>query len=87
MPEDVVWEELENLGIRVQEVLQLRSGRRDQAAEAHPLTSHFIVSVARGPDVAKLRFLTELCGLQVSVETYIAPKGPPAVQALPTLRT
>jgi len=37
MPEDVVREELESLGICVQGVLQLRSGRRDQeAAKAHP---------------------------------------------------
>jgi hypothetical protein len=41
-----------------------------------PLTQHFIVSVARGADVAKLLSLTELCGLRVSVETFIAPKGP-----------
>jgi hypothetical protein len=30
MPESVVWEELESLNIRVQGVIQLRSGRRDQ---------------------------------------------------------
>jgi len=30
MPESVVWEELETLGIHVQGVTQLRSGRRDQ---------------------------------------------------------
>ena len=76
MPEDAVREDLESLGIRVQGVLQLRSGRRDRTAEAHPLTPHFIVSVARGPDVARVRSITELCGLRVSVETYVAPKGP-----------
>jgi len=77
MPEDVIREELENLGICVQGVLQLRSGRRDQeAAKAHPLTPHFIVTVARGPEVAKVRSITELCGLRVLVETYVAPKGP-----------
>ena len=32
MTEDVVWEELETLGICVQEVLQLRSRCRDQEA-------------------------------------------------------
>jgi hypothetical protein len=32
--------------------------------------------VARGPEVAKVLSLTELCGLRVKVETYIAPKGP-----------
>jgi len=77
MPEDVVGEELESLGVCVQGVLQLRSGLRDQeTAKAHPLTPHFIVTVARGPEVAKVRSLTELCGLRFSVETYIAPKGP-----------
>jgi hypothetical protein len=77
MPEKVVREELENLGISVQGILLLRSGRRDQkAATAHRLTPHFIVSVARGPQVAKVRSITELCGLRVTVETYVAPKGP-----------
>jgi hypothetical protein len=77
MPVDVVWEELENLGIGVQGVLQLRSARRDQeAAKDRPLTTHFIVSVARGPEVAKVHSLTELYGLRVSVETNFAPKGP-----------
>ena len=49
MPEDVVREELENLGICVQGVLQPPSGRRDQAPS---LTPHFIMSVARGLEVA-----------------------------------
>jgi hypothetical protein len=76
-PEEVVREELETLGIQVQEVLQLRSGRRDQeTTKTRPLTPHFIVSIARGPEVAKVRSLTELCGLRISVETYAAPKGP-----------
>ena len=39
-------------------------------------TPHFIVSVARGPEMAKLRSLTELCSFRVSVETYIAPNRP-----------
>jgi hypothetical protein len=34
------------------------------------------VSIARGPEVAKVRSLAELCGLRVSVEKYNAPKGP-----------
>jgi PAX-interacting protein 1 len=73
-PKEVVREELEILGIRVQGVLQLRSGRRDQeTAKARPLTPHFIVSIARGPEVAKVRSLTELCGLRISVETYAGP--------------
>ena len=28
-----------------------------------------------GPEVSKVRALTELCGLRVSVETFVAPKG------------
>jgi hypothetical protein len=77
MPEDVVQDELESLGICIQGILQLRLGRREQeAAKAHPLTPHFIVTVARGPEVGKMRSLTELCGLRISVETYVAPKGP-----------
>jgi hypothetical protein len=56
--------------------MQLRSQRRHQGAEKdRPLTSHLIVSVARGSDVAKVRSLTELCGLRAKVETYNAPKG------------
>ena len=77
MPESVVRQELESLNIRVQGVIQLRSGRRDQDPTKDRLpTPHFIVSVARGPEVSKVRSLTELCGLRVSVETYVAPKGP-----------
>ena len=77
MPESVVREELEVLDIYVQAVMQLRSARRDQdPAKDRPLTPHFIVSVARGPEVSKVRSITELCGLRVSVESYLAPKGP-----------
>jgi hypothetical protein len=44
MSEGIVKEELENLGIRVQAVLQLRSGRRGQeTSNAPPLTPHCIV--------------------------------------------
>jgi hypothetical protein len=74
IPESVVREELEALDIHVQGVVQLRSGRRDQdPAKDRPLTPHFIVSVARGPEVSKVRSITELCGLRVSVESYVAP--------------
>jgi hypothetical protein len=44
-----------------------------QGLPSHP---HFIVSVARGPDVSKVRSLAELRGLRMSVESYVAPKGP-----------
>jgi hypothetical protein len=66
-PESVVQAELESLNVRVQGVMQLRSGRRDlDPAKDHPSTLHFIAS-ARGPEVSKVRLITELCGLRVSV--------------------
>jgi hypothetical protein len=66
--------------IDVQGIMQLRSRRMamDQDGD-RPLTPHLIVSVARGPYVAKVRSLTEICYLRVKVETYVAPKGPHAV--------
>ena len=77
MPESVVSEELESLKIRVQGVTQLRSGRRDQdPSKDRPSTPHFIVSLARGPEVSKVQTLTELCGLRVTAESYVVPKGP-----------
>ena len=76
MLDSVVREELETLGIHVQVVTQLRSGRRDQdPTKDRPPNPHFIVSVARGPEVSRVRSITELCGLRVSVESYLAPKG------------
>ena len=77
MPDSIVWEELESLDIHVQGFTQLRSGRRDQDPKKdRPPTPHFIVSVARGPEVSRVRSITELYGLRVSVESYLAPKGP-----------
>jgi hypothetical protein len=77
MPGSVVREELEPLNFCVQGFMQLRSGRRDQdPAKYRPPTPQFIVSMARGPVVPKVRSLTELYGLRMSVETYVAPKGP-----------
>jgi len=77
MPESVVREELESLNICVQGVTQLRSGRRDpDPTKDRTPTPHIIVSVGRGPEVSKVRSITELCGLRVSVESYLAPKGP-----------
>jgi len=69
VPESVAREELESLNIRVQEshadaIRPSRSGLR-QGPTSHP---QFIVSVARGPEVSKVRWLTELCGLRVSAE-------------------
>ena len=77
MPYSVDREELETLGIHVQGVTKLPSGRRDQdPTKERPPTPHFILSVARGPEVSRLRSVTEPCGLRVSVESYLAPKGP-----------
>jgi hypothetical protein len=76
MPEAEIKEKLEALRISIEAVMQLRSNRRDQDPEKdRPLTPHFVASMARGSDVAKVRSLTELCGLRVQVETYMAPKG------------
>jgi hypothetical protein len=77
MPETVVREKLEALGICVQGVLQLRSGRRDQDPEKDgPATPHFIVTMTRGPDVTRVQTITQLCGLRITVESYTAPRGP-----------
>jgi len=55
MPESVVREELEALDIHVQAVMKLRSARRHQdPAKDRPLNPHFIVSVARSPEVSKV---------------------------------
>jgi hypothetical protein len=68
MPETEIREELEALDIQIQAVMQIRSRRQDQDAEKdRPLTLLFILSVARGPEFAKVRFLTELCGLRIKV--------------------
>jgi hypothetical protein len=77
MLESVVREELEALDICVQEVTRLRSGGRDQdPAKDRPPNAHFIISVVRGPEVCRVRSLTELCPLRVTLETYVAPKDP-----------
>jgi hypothetical protein len=61
IPESVVRDELESLNIRVKGVTQLRSGRRAQdPTKDCPPTPHFIISVARGPEVSKVRTLTEI---------------------------
>jgi hypothetical protein len=66
MPETEIRKKLEALNIQFQAFMQLRSRQRDQDAEkGRALISYFIVSVARGPDVAKVRSLTEVCGLRI----------------------
>jgi hypothetical protein len=77
MPETVVRQEFEALGICVQGVLQLGSGRRDRDPEKdRPATPHFIVMMGRGPDVSRVRAITQLCGLRPTVESYTAPRSP-----------
>ena len=77
MPESDMLEDLGSLDIHVQGVMQIRSCRRDQdPVKDCPPTPHFIVSMTRGPEVSKVRALIELCGLRVSVETFVAPKSP-----------
>jgi hypothetical protein len=69
MPKGVVREEVEALAICVQGMMQLHSDCHavDPSKNQH-LTAHFIVSVARGPKVQKVRTLSQLCGLRVSVK-------------------
>jgi hypothetical protein len=55
MPESVVREELESLDILAQGVTQLRSGRRDQGPDKdRPPNNHYIVSLARWPELSKI---------------------------------
>jgi hypothetical protein len=77
MPENVVWEELESLDIRVQGLMQLRSGRREQdPAKDLPPNSLFIITVPQWLKLSRMQSLTILCYLRLSVETYLAPKDP-----------
>jgi hypothetical protein len=75
LPESVVREDLESEyscpGIHTAAIRPPRSGH-SQRPTSH---THFIVSVARGPEFSRVRSLTELCGLRVSVESYLTPKG------------
>jgi hypothetical protein len=76
MHENNAREELVARGICVQEVMQLRLERRDQNPEKdRPVTPHFTVTVARGSKFSKIRSITELCGIRVTVETYTAIEG------------
>lgn len=76
MTEDVAREELAALGVCVQGVMQFLSGRPDRGLEKdRKVTSHFIVTVARNPEVTKERSITQFCGHNVMVKNYTAPKG------------
>ena len=77
MPESVLREELESLSIHVQGDTQLRSGHHDQdPTKDGPPTTHFIVLVVRGPEVSRVPSVTGLCGLRMSMESYVASKKP-----------
>ena len=87
MPESIVGEELESLNIRVLGVTQLRSGRRDQDhAKDCPPTLHFIVSVARGPEVQKCDHSLNFASCD-SRWCHMWLKRPAAIQALIALWT
>jgi len=86
MPKSAVREELESLNIRVQGVMQLQSGRRDQdPAKDRPPTPHFIVSGtgSGGVQSALSRQALRFAGYGGDVR---GAKGPTAMQALPILR-
>jgi hypothetical protein len=77
MSESEIKEELEALSISLQAVMRLLGKRRDKDPEKdRPMTPNFVVSVARGPDVAKVWSFTEIWGLRIQVESYVAPKRP-----------
>jgi hypothetical protein len=80
MPEAEIQETLEAFHINMQALMQLQSKRRDQDPENdRPVTPHFIVSVVRHLEVAKLRSLTE--------RNVQRSKRAAAMQTLPVLRT
>jgi hypothetical protein len=57
--------------------MQLRSGRRDQDPDKdRPPTPRrqFHRNYGAGPEVPRLRSLTELCGLWVTMESNVVPK-------------
>jgi hypothetical protein len=67
--------------------LSCNSGRSDgDPGKDRPLAPHFIVPVARGADVAKVRTPTDLCCLREKVDIQ-RPKRASAMQALPVLWT
>jgi hypothetical protein len=72
---------IHTLYMRVQSAVQHLSLRLVQGAEDRLFTPHFILPVALGPDVAKMRCHCELCSLLVKVETFITAKGPCSANA------
>ena len=74
MSEDLVRLELETGHVSMETCSSAPPRREQDASKARPSTPHYIVSVAWGSEVEKLRALSELRDPRVSVETYIAPK-------------
>jgi len=74
MPESVVQEEVESLNIHVRVVTQLCSGRGDQ----DPAKDHFSTPTLfyrwRGGLMCQKWINHDLCGLRVSVESYVAKR-------------
>jgi hypothetical protein len=64
------------MDIPVQGVTQLRSGIETRIQPRTVLSSLTSLYLARGSEVSKMRSITELCGLRVSVESYVAPRSP-----------
>jgi hypothetical protein len=86
MPEAEIKEELEALHINVQAVMQLWSKSRDQDPKKDRLlTLYFIVSVVRGPDVAKVCSLTDLQPASEGGAVRISKRAA-VMQTLPALR-
>jgi hypothetical protein len=68
-------------------IMQLRSDcRNEDPAKNRPPTTHFIVSVARKPEVSKVQSLTKL-RLAIVGGDGRSYKGPISMQVLPALRT
>ena len=73
MLQSIVGEDLESVQLCIQGFKQMRNGCREQDPDKNHLpTSHYILSVALGPDVTKVRSLRELFGFRISVESYVA---------------
>jgi hypothetical protein len=67
--------------------MQLRSKRRDQDPEKdRPLTPHFVVSVARGPVVSKVRVSHRNLWPASSGGDVRVPKRAASMQTLPAPR-
>ena len=86
MHESFIRQEQEYVGIHVKgsrSCVRADVNRTPQCSAPNPNS----LSLERGPEVSRVRSITELCGIRVSVESYVAAKGPLQCKALPALRT